>query len=113
MVSSVDYDVSGSFYLSLGDGSLGPRVNLTVGGLSGAVADDFNGDGITDVLVSGGTGFRVFPGNGDGTFTCVFEHLMTPNPYWFRPGDFDGNGKLDLVTNNPNYKSLIHVMNGN
>jgi hypothetical protein len=112
LVTSADGEVSASFYLSLESGGFGPRVKLTNGGLYGATAADFNGDAIADVLVSGGTGMRVFPGNGDGTFSCLFEVPLFQGSYDLIPADFDGNGALDIVTNNPSFQNYVVIMNG-
>jgi parallel beta-helix repeat protein len=62
---------------------------------------DFNGDGIPDLITASedGPSITVLLGNGDGTF-----HTGTPQTfaafggyYELRAGDFNGDGKLDLV----------------
>ena len=62
---------------------------------------DFNGDHKIDVLVSIGgsaTGQEiVFLGNGDGTFQAAKSSAGLYNPTSVAVGDFNGDGKLDLV----------------
>jgi hypothetical protein len=77
------------------------------------VAGDFNGDGRTD-LVAGINNFSsitqtflnsavgVLIGNGDGTFQKAFQFTLNqfdPQPGSVVAGDFNGDGRLDLVTN--------------
>jgi hypothetical protein len=71
------------------------------------VVEDFNGDGIADLAVSGGDigvpgGVTVWLGNGSGGFT---EAAGSPIAVGAQPttvviGDFNGDGKADLVTAN-------------
>jgi len=65
--------------------------------LNNFVVDDWNGDGVPDVVFDGTSGVvRIYPGMGKGAFgqaatvaTPVAGTLMTK-------GDFDGDGKTDL-----------------
>jgi hypothetical protein len=71
------------------------------------VIDDFNGDGKLDVVVptrtftgqitSGGT-LLFFPGNGNGTFGTAKTQSLTTAAENFISGDFNGDGKKDLVS---------------
>jgi uncharacterized protein (TIGR03437 family) len=69
---------------------------------------DFNGDGRPDLAVAGSTngGFAVLIGKGDGTFSQSFAVAgCAPNlacygaaGYPLGVGDFNGDGKLDIIT---------------
>jgi len=70
---------------------------------------DFNGDGKLDLfLPTGGTGSNnytthpsILKGNGDGTFQSpVVSSSFGPSRGW-AVGEFNGDGKLDLVCTNP------------
>jgi FG-GAP-like repeat len=77
-------------------------------GVLNPVAGDFNGDGLSDVAIAGGTGWVTIPlalSNGDGSFTVTsgtnsaFEsliHSSTIKPTLLS-GDFDGDGWSDLA----------------
>jgi hypothetical protein len=113
--------------LGKGDGSFGPAkvLPLTMNppySPVAFVAGDFNGDGKLDlaVLVSVGPTFvEIAPGHGDGTFEML---PLTPagsggvsNLSVMAVGDFNGDGKLDLVveTNDPGAVMMIMLGHGN
>lgn len=72
----------------------------------GLASGDFNGDGILDLAVAdAGCGqVSILLGNGDGTFTEGGSFSTgagaTFAPYSVAVGDFNSDGKLDLVTAN-------------
>jgi hypothetical protein len=84
---------------------------------------DFNGDGKTDLALLGND-LLIYLGNGDGTFTA---EAPIPLPANFTDGgaggqilagDFNGDGKLDLVisgwqTNNAPSNGGVWLMTGN
>lgn len=93
-----------SVYLSNADGTLRPRTDYPTGQNPGTlVAADFNRDGNLDVavLVTNYTGpgaIMVFLGDGHGGFT---NSGTFPSVGWDNSliaGDFNGDGKIDLVT---------------
>jgi FG-GAP-like repeat/Abnormal spindle-like microcephaly-assoc'd, ASPM-SPD-2-Hydin len=98
-------------YLSNGDGTFAAGVSYPAGSSSSAsqaiTLGDFNGDGIVDVAVSlAGDGENageevVFLGNGDGTFQAGKTSTGGRLPTSVVAGDFNGDGKLDLVIAGP------------
>ncbi|HWO26109.1 MAG TPA: VCBS repeat-containing protein [Kofleriaceae bacterium] len=68
---------------------------------------DFNGDGKTDVVITKTSGSTWYFSKGDGTWTTPYTRADLPlgyDPSWgpfstvsFTPGDFNGDGKTDLV----------------
>ncbi len=65
---------------------------------------DWNGDHKPDIAIAGklsvvGTyGLAILLGNGDGTFQPTVTYSLTALPFQSNFGDFNGDGKLDLVT---------------
>ncbi len=63
-----------------------------------SVPGDFNGDGMTDLLLYYGTYVDVLLSNGDGTFTTRGRYY---DSYYglgvISPGDFDGDGRTDFI----------------
>lgn len=92
-------------FLGQGNGIVGGHVDLTLpasGGIAGAAAADFNGDGKLDVSVAqfnqngqAISGFiAVLPGNGDGTFQQpVSTQVPNIGIGQMVAGDFDGDGR--------------------
>jgi hypothetical protein len=82
--------------------------NMTAAGFASGVDTegpfvlaDLNGDGLIDLAAVDNTYsyVLVFPGNGDGTFQAPRSYLLAAGLLLggVIAGDFDGNGKLDLV----------------
>ena len=97
-----------------------PPVNYPVGTNPGAVAvGDFNGDGKTDLAVvnngNASTGddgnVSILLGNGDGTFQAAVNFAAGKNPSSIAVGDFNGDGRVDLVTANSD--NTVSVLLGN
>jgi hypothetical protein len=93
-------------YLSNGDGTFAAGVPYALGITSSAYTaitlDDFNGDKKIDVTVSlsgnNAPGQEiVLLGNGDGTFQAGKSSTGVIYPISVVAGDFNGDGKLDLV----------------
>ncbi len=65
----------------------------------GVAAGDYDGDGFTDLFVSGYGRSVLYHNNGDGTFTDVTEKAGVATTGWATSGvwfDYDNDGRLDL-----------------
>jgi hypothetical protein len=92
---------------------LSPAGTYTVGGFptstpAAVVTGDFNGDTRPDLAVanSDSSTVSVLLGNGDGTFQQA-QTSATGRYSELAVGDFDGDGKLDLVATNYNDVSVL------
>jgi len=76
---------------------------------------DFNGDGKLDLaLADYSHAFSILLGNGDGTFqpeiTTDFTPAIDNNSQSIAVGDFNGDGKLDLVLTSPGDNSVVVML---
>ncbi len=65
----------------------------------GALAQDYDNDGLSDLVITGYGGLLVFHNNGDGTFTEKANALDLPTDLWSVGaawGDIDNDGMLEL-----------------
>ena len=104
-----DLATTGSVLLGNGDGTFQAAINYRAGTNPVSVAvGDFNGDGKADLVtvnnstcpicVSQGNGnLSVLLGKGDGTFQGAVNYGAGTAPVSVVAGDFNGDGKLDLV----------------
>ena len=75
-----------------GPATYGPSTNFYA-----IVIEDFNGDGMEDIGLTNSTGpIAVLMGNGDGTFQALKQYAG-PYAVYGAAGDFNGDGKVDLL----------------
>ena len=105
---------------SVGDGTFTAAASPATGSSPVSVAvGDFNGDGRQDLAAGsvGASSLSVLLGNGtgsigDGTFTAAASPAIGGNPRSVAVGDFNGDGRQDLVTANVSTSS-VSVLLGN
>ena len=97
--------------LGRGDGTFQPEVSYPEMGPYHGITADFNGDGNLDLAIAD-SGVSVLLGNGDGTFGPTVEYAAGGFSTMVAAGDFNRDGKLDLVTSN--YSSnTVSILLGN
>jgi len=116
-----------SVLLGNGDGTFQPAVGYgTDPSRRSVTIADFNGDGKLDLALAGGTNpgtndnsVNVLLGNGDGTFQAAVSYHQTGSVLFsVTSGDFNGDGKLDLVAANGSWDTFapegsVSVLLGN
>ena len=80
------------------------------------VVGDFNGDKILDIAAASGSVITVFPGNGtngvgNGTFGTRVTFPSGGDSMYLAMGDFNSDGKLDLVSSNYNEQTASVLLN--
>jgi hypothetical protein len=122
-----DGSSSVSILQGVGDGTFKTYITVnTAGSQVGSVAiGDFNGDGIPDLATSSALNNNVYilinafvkgtssPG-ATPTFKSPVSYPMTPGPYYLTLGDFNRDGKLDIIAaNNGTGATAVGVLLGN
>jgi hypothetical protein len=101
---AVANEEGGSFsvLLGYGNGKFEQPVNYPAFECDWVLAEDFDGDGRVDLAVSDSgpppqqiSGVSIFKGNGDGTFQAGVLYPATVG--FLAAGDFNGDGKIDIV----------------
>jgi hypothetical protein len=115
-----------SVFLGKGDGSFLPAGSYPAGASPRAViAADLNGDKRDDLVVADESCLIIFPpcpttggsvsiliANIDGTFQAPVSYAVNGYPVSVAVGDFNGDGKIDLVVANGNSPGTISVLLG-
>jgi hypothetical protein len=107
-----------SVLLGNGDGTFQPARRYPAGSVPYTIAvGDFNGDGKLDVAVAnigyqGHPSISVLLGRGDGSFEQAKNYPSNNQPTKLAIGDFNGDGKPDLVVGN-RLDGTVSVLLGN
>jgi hypothetical protein len=118
-VAATNYDGNDlSVFIGVGDGAFKTPLNYPAGvNPVGLITGDFNGDGHDDILSIAGYSLSaattVLIGKGDGTFTGHVNHAIPIYPYNLAAGDFNGDGKPDLVVDSFNTPGSVSILLGN
>jgi hypothetical protein len=87
--------------LGNGDGTFQKAVYYPTGLAYSLAVADFNNDGNLDIVVANEnlnpSTVSVYLGNGDGTFQAPLDSFTTRDNIFVVTGDFNGDGKMDIV----------------
>ncbi len=93
---------AGGFTIAMGNGNgtfLAPTTIAVASGLSGVLAQDFNGDGTPDVVTNGaGDAIYALMANGDGTFGTTISYAIGTASTALVSGDVNGDSALDVIS---------------
>lgn len=103
-VAAANYESSSvSIFLGKGNGTFNTDgIVSTCAFPYSAVAADFNNDGHADMALACGS---ILLGKGDGTFDVLQADFSACSVKFLAVGDFDGDGKLDIVSDDDNNSS--------
>jgi len=103
-----------SLFLGNGDGTFQTGRIFAAGANSyDVVADDFNGDGSSDLAVVNTSGtVSILLGNGNGNLAAPVAYPVGTAPYYASSGDFNRDGKRDLTVSNSN-DGTVSILSGN
>lgn len=109
-------DGTASVLLGNGSGTFRPAINSNASSFYATVtsmaAADFNGDGKLDLVV-GGTAISILLGNGDGSFQAPVGVSGSGCSAPVAVGDFNRDGKADVVTSPGAYGNPVAALLGN
>src|SRR5262249_35460798 len=115
------YGSNGTVSVLLGSagGGFQPAVSYAAGGSPrGLAVGDFDGNGVSDLVVTNFIGSNgkvsVLLGKGDGTFQPAKSYAAGPSPISVVVADFTGDGVLDLAVTNYNYvgPGIVSILRG-
>jgi hypothetical protein len=124
-LATANSDGSLAVLLGNGDGTFSPTGSSTLGtGFTYMLVGDFNGDGKPDIVLSSNpskpsyssiTPFNLtlLTGKGDGTFSQNTPSLSSINEGPIAVGDFNGDGKTDIVVGSEPGVITVLLSNGN
>jgi hypothetical protein len=121
LVMVEDYEPSAvSLVMGNGDGTFQTPVQIATSDelchfSQPMVVNDFNGDGNLDVAYCNNTSISILLGNGDGTFQQPVSYTVDTQPVFsFTAGDFNSDGKTDLIVSDAatNFEFSILLGNG-
>ena len=98
-----------SILLGNGDGSFQPPSTIASEGYGPVIAGDFNHDNKLDLAVAEAGVVSIFLGNGDGTFKPNVDYGSNGTPVALGMGDFNLDGRIDLVVANFNGNNTTNV----
>lgn len=105
-----------SVWLGVGDGTFGPRVDLTNNDIPmEVILVDLDGDGHRDIVYSDrySSSLAIRPGHGDGTFGGAYHLPASLYPLGVGAGKLHGDDRIDLAVVNMDDSSVaVHRNNG-
>ncbi|MEG5065850.1 DUF4347 domain-containing protein, partial [Microcoleus sp. B3-A4] len=101
-----------SILLGNGTGGFGPATTVNAGaGLNGIVVNDFSGDGILDLAVTGTSGAAILVGNGNGGFSAPISLPAGTSPTSIIVGNFNADTLPDLAVTNSGSDNVSVLLN--
>ena len=96
--------------------SFAPKVDYSTGtSPKSVVVGDLNSDGKPDLAIANGSdsskSVSVFINNGNGTFAAKVDYPTVAAPFSVAVGDFNNDGKPDLVTSDPGATGVSVLLN--